>query len=81
MLAFVIARDEKGRRITSGVARGPLRTIEPDYVPPYGRERKGWAGAGTPSCGFEPQTTRLTVGGSTGLSYDGPRGHTSGLLK
>src|SRR3989475_8052724 len=26
-----------------------------------------------PSCGFEPQTTRLTVGGSTGLSYDGLR--------
>ena len=34
-----------------------------------------------PSCGFEPQTTRLTVGGSTGLSYDGPRGHTSEGLK
>ena len=30
-----------------------------------------WEGA--PSCGFEPQTTRLTVGGSTGLSYDGLR--------
>src|SRR2546422_1031024 len=27
---------------------------------------------GTPSCGFEPQTTRLTAGGSTRLSYDGP---------
>ena len=34
-----------------------------------------------PSCGFEPQTTRLTVGGSTGLSYDGPRGHTGEGLK
>ncbi len=34
-----------------------------------------------PSCGFEPQTTRLTVGGSTGLSYDGPSGHTNEGLK
>src|SRR3990170_7187727 len=36
---------------------------------------------GTPSSGFEPETTRLTAGGSTRLSYDGSASPRSSRLK
>src|SRR2546426_5784630 len=36
---------------------------------------------GAPSCGFEPQTTRLTAGSSTRLSYDGPPVPKGGSVK
>src|SRR2546425_378715 len=36
---------------------------------------------GAPSSGFEPETTRLTAGGSTRLSYDGLRRDTGRVLK